>query len=103
MNQPRPQPQTFDVVRLTDDEEAIIRKRLYSFTSLVALELKGQAMSMNIIKDLSFAPNLLKIIIQILYKPVLDTSNYRGLYQAACQHSKELGEELFQGWATWTG
>ncbi|KAG0353046.1 hypothetical protein BC939DRAFT_493631 [Gamsiella multidivaricata] len=79
-------------------EQELIRERLYSLTSLLGLELKGDAMTYEILEDFSFAPKLQKAILCVPYK----SNDYR-MNREAREMALERGKALFPNWIVWGG
>ncbi|KAG0350512.1 hypothetical protein BGZ54_003773 [Gamsiella multidivaricata] len=75
------------------EDQDLIRERLCSFTSLLGLELKGEAMTFDILEDYSFAPKLRKVILCAPYK----SNDYR-MKQEMRIMTLERGRALFPNW-----
>ncbi|KAI7821731.1 hypothetical protein BC939DRAFT_504253 [Gamsiella multidivaricata] len=79
----------------TLEDQELIRERLCSFTSLLGLELGGDAMTSEILEDFSFAPKLRKVV---LFVPVKSNDYSSSIIQKAGEMAQERGAALFPNW-----
>ncbi|KAG0343910.1 hypothetical protein BGZ54_006015, partial [Gamsiella multidivaricata] len=84
----------------TPEEQELIRERLCSFTSLLGLELGGDAMTSEILEDFSFAPKLRKVILCV---PVKSNDYSNSIIQKAREMAQGRGEALFPNWIVASG
>ncbi|KAF9353950.1 hypothetical protein BGX26_008285 [Mortierella sp. AD094] len=86
----------------TEEEENMIRDRLRCFTSLLELDLKGRAMSIGIMDDVSFAPRLRNVVLNAPFRSQLDGDQTRSShYRDARDQAKKWGQEIFPNWSVW--
>ncbi|KAG0246343.1 hypothetical protein B0O80DRAFT_500433 [Mortierella sp. GBAus27b] len=82
------------IKRCTPEECLAIKTRLTSFTALVGLKLGGEAMSFDILDDMSFAPGLRRVILNVPFAGP-DTL---ARYSLARTEATERGKAMFPNW-----
>jgi len=78
----------------TPEEYLLIKERLHSFTSLVALKLGGEGMSFDLMDSISFAPGLRTAILSVPF--IGEESNQR--YNLARKAALDRGAAMFPNW-----
>ncbi|KAF9105525.1 hypothetical protein BGX27_009584 [Mortierella sp. AM989] len=85
----------------SEEEENMIRDRLHCFASLLELSLKGQAMTIRIVQDLSFAPRLQKVLLSIPYLFRDEPNQSFGSYREARFLTEKWAKECFSDWVVY--
>ncbi|KAG0369783.1 hypothetical protein BGZ54_008872 [Gamsiella multidivaricata] len=99
--QPRPRGtvQRLPPVRLyTAEEQQMIKDRICSFKALMGLELKGDAMTFEMLEaPVSFAPEMRRVLLHVPW-----TSDESEARRPTQERAVERGKALFPGWTVWS-
>ncbi|KAF9914026.1 hypothetical protein BX616_009120 [Lobosporangium transversale] len=88
-----------NITHYTPEEQSVIRERLKTLRSLKTLEMSGRAMELTLLEDFSFAPNLRRAILAILFRARANHNDFK-LVRARVL---EWGAAVFPGWILQAG
>ncbi|KAF9963833.1 hypothetical protein BGZ65_010475 [Modicella reniformis] len=90
-----PTVQILDTINLyTTEEYQLMKERLTSLTSLVGLQLGGEAMTFGLLDNMSFAPRLRRVILRI---PFSSSERFQS-FSMAQKAATERGNLIFPNW-----